>query len=125
MWSYAGNLSVARRLVDHAPLNTDDRPLIEYLSPITHRRVGSHTASFLIGEELVRLYGDLQTAAPPEPDPYLARLNPGERGFATAGFYSHVSAVGKRMGNEAESDSADARMTRLLPQLFKETGDLR
>jgi spermidine synthase len=124
LWSYAGNLSLGRGLVAHAPLNTDDRPLIEYLSPITHRRVGSHAASFLVGQELVRLYTDLRTASPLEPDPYLARLNPGERGFATAGYYTHVSAVGMRLGDQAEADSADARMTRLLPQLFKEAGDL-
>jgi len=125
LWSYAGNLSTARGLVAHAPLNTDDRPLIEYLSPITHRRVGSHQASFLIAQELVRLYGDLQSAAPPDPDPYLARLTRAERGFATAGFYTHVSAVGKRMGDQAEADSADARMTRLLHQLFIEARDLK
>jgi hypothetical protein len=125
MWSYVGNLSAARALVESAPLNTDDRALIEYLAPITHRRVGSHAASFLIGEELVRLLGDLQQAAPPERDPYLARLSPAERGFATAGFYSHVTAVGRRVGNQAEADSADARIQRLLPQLFREAQDIR
>jgi spermidine synthase len=118
MWSYVGDLEAARALVEHAPLNTDDRPLIEYLSPVTHRRVGGRRASFLIRDHLTGLEAEFLSAVPPDRDPYLARLSPAERGFSVAGFYTVESAVLRRMGRDAEADSADVRLQRLLIHLF-------
>ncbi len=37
LFFYAGNLTVARSLFDDAPINTDDRPMIEYLAPKSYR----------------------------------------------------------------------------------------
>jgi len=119
MWSYVGNLAAARALVEHAPLNTDDRPLIEYLAPVTHRRVGGKTASFLVRDRLTALEAEFLSAVPPERDPYLRDLTPSERGFSVAGFYTLESAVFRRMGRNAEADSADARLQRLLMDLFR------
>ena len=120
LWSYVGDLGAARGLVQYAPLNTDDRPLIEYLAPVTHRRVGSKSASFLVRDRLTRLCADFLEAVPPDRDPYLARLAPAERGFAMAGYYAIETAVMRRLGREAEADSADSRMQRLLIRLFRE-----
>src|SRR5262249_36156314 len=119
LWSYVGNLSAARSLVQYAPLNTDDRPLIEYLTPVTHRRVGSHTASFLIRDQLVRLCADFAQLVPAERDPYLSRLSPAERMFPMAAFYTIQSAAMRRLGRDAEADSAEAHLQRQLVEAFR------
>jgi hypothetical protein len=119
MWSYVGNLEAAKTLVRSAPLNTDDRPLIEYLSPVTHRRVGGKTATFLIRDQLVALCADFMGTVPPGKDPYLSRLSWSERGFPVAGFYTLEGAVARRLGRAAEADSADAHLQSLLADLFR------
>jgi spermidine synthase len=120
MWSYVGNLEAAQSLVRTAPLNTDDRPLIEYLAPVTHRRASGRKATFLIRDQLTELCADFLRSCPPEKDPYLGRLSWSERGFSVAGFYTLESAVARRMGRAADADSADARLSKLLHELFRE-----
>ncbi|WP_439563365.1 fused MFS/spermidine synthase [Roseinatronobacter sp.] len=80
---YAGN--AASGLFAHAPVNTDDHPLIEYLAPRTHRAVIAGTAQWLTGFERDRLYAGLLDALPPEDDPHLARLSPAQRALPRAG----------------------------------------
>ena len=60
---YAGN--AASGLFEDAPVNTDDRPLIEYLAPRTHRAVIAGRAQWLTVPERDRLYGDLISAMTP------------------------------------------------------------
>ncbi len=80
---YADN--AASGLFADAPVNTDNRPLIEYLAPRTHRAVIAGRAGWLTARARDRLYVDLLTALPPEDDPYLARLTQGQRELVHAG----------------------------------------
>lgn len=80
---YAGN--AASQLFADAPVNTDDRPLIEYLAPRTHRAVIAGQARWLTGTERDRLYSDLMGALPPDADPYLTRLTDAQRALPRAG----------------------------------------
>ncbi|MFN6979593.1 MAG: spermidine synthase, partial [Gemmobacter sp.] len=80
---YAGN--AASGLFAEAPINTDDRPLIEYLAPRTHRAVLAGTGRFLTGAERDRLYADLLGALPPETDPHLARLDAAQKALPRGG----------------------------------------
>jgi spermidine synthase len=119
LWCYCGNLSAARSLVGDAPLNTDDHPLIEYLAPVTHRRVGAHQARFLTGEEMVALHRDLLKRAPPETDPYLSRIPPAQRGLVWAGFFLHAKAALQFAGKAAEADSMDRALGEVLLQAVR------
>jgi spermidine synthase len=80
---YAGN--AASGLFAGAPVNTDDRPLIEYLAPRTHRAVIAGDANWLTGADRDRLYADLLEALPPADDPHLARLSPAHHALPRAG----------------------------------------
>lgn len=80
---YAGN--AASGLFTKAPINTDNRPLIEYLSPRTHREVMAGTAVFLVGQERDRLYSDLLDTLPAEADPYLAQFSEAQRNLPRSG----------------------------------------
>ena len=66
-------------------VNTDDRPLIEYLAPRTHLAVTARTAHWLTGPERDRLYADLLDALPAQDDPHLARLSPTQHTLPRAG----------------------------------------
>ena len=80
---YAGN--AASGLFAEAPLNTDDRPRIEYLAPRTHRAVITGAASWVTGPERDALFAGLLDALPPEADPHLARLTPDQHEIVRAG----------------------------------------
>ncbi len=90
---YSGNLSAAEKLFRAYPVNTDDRPFIEYNAPVTHRRGRANETSWLVGKELVELLAELWIAAPPENDPYLREMSPTELGHVRAGLSLHVAQV--------------------------------
>lgn len=82
---YAGNLGANRALFEGVSLNTDDRPIIEYASPKTEQRAISGETSWLSSDSLLKLLDDLTAGAPPEKDPFLARLTPSQIEYVRAG----------------------------------------
>ena len=73
--AYAGNLTAARALFDEYPVNTDDRPVIEYLAPVDHS-VAAGRATALTGDALVALFEDVFAAEPPPGRPAPGRARP-------------------------------------------------
>ena len=82
---YAGNLSLAPSLVQNAPLNTDDRPVIEYLAPLTEKQQAAGKGSFMTGEHVMTFLSALRHACPVASDPMLANLTPGQLNAIRAG----------------------------------------
>jgi spermidine synthase len=119
LWAYCGNLTVAKDWIGDGPLNTDDHPLIEYLAPVTHRRVGAGEARFLTGEEMVKLHRDLLAASPPDRDPYLARCTPAQRAFVRAGFFIHAKSAYMAAGKSAQADSMDRALGAVMLEAVK------
>ncbi|MCC6001282.1 MAG: hypothetical protein JJU19_10535, partial [Pararhodobacter sp.] len=109
---YAGNL--ASGIFAHAPVNTDDHPLIEYLAPRTHRAVIAGTARFLVGPERDRLYADLLDAMPPEADPHLTRLTPAQAARPVAGALS-AEWQGLRRRDDPRADALWRQFTLITP----------
>ncbi len=85
--NYCGNLSRAKKLFSGYPLNTDDRPLIEYSGPISASLQAIDKAAWLAGPKFIALMNEMQTCAPPEQDPALGGLPPEQRHAARAGYY--------------------------------------
>lgn len=83
---FAGNLTLAGVEFEKYPINSDDWPLIEYLAPITLRKVWTGEARMLEDFELVRLYEGFLRSVDPRDDPYLAQLSDGEIGYVRAGL---------------------------------------
>ncbi len=88
---YGGNITASGRF-DHAPINTDNRPLIEYLAPRTQRAVQAGRAHWLTDEALATLYEQLMEAVPPTEDPYLINLAPAQRDYIHAGLH-YIQAI--------------------------------
>jgi len=109
---YAGN--AASGIFAQAPINTDDRPLIEYLAPRTHRAVIAGTAQWLTGPARDRLFGDLLAALPPEADPYLAHLTSAQRDMIRAGAI-YARWRGLRTRNDPAARELWSRFAALTP----------
>jgi spermidine synthase len=106
MAHYAGNLTAARSQFEPYPLNTDDRPLIEYRSPITHRRQKAQAASWFVGAALIDFMETLLRLVPPEDDPYVQALTPRELAFVRAGLSLHRAEVLKKAGDHTRAQEA-------------------
>ena len=96
---YAGNLTALRDLLRSHPVNTDDRPVIEFLAPIQQRRNLAYQVPRLIGPRLAELYERLFAGLPPEADPYLEALGTGVRDAVRAGLAYYRSKLFEASGN--------------------------
>jgi hypothetical protein len=85
---YMGNITAAKTIFATSPVNTDDRPLIEYLAPITNarREASGKQAECLNGELMTRFCEELLTVVPPETDPYLSELSENNVALVHAGL---------------------------------------
>ena len=100
---YGGNPGQARELFERYPLNTDDRPVIEYDAPVTYHRQKAKQASWLEAEELVALYDRLFERVPLERDPHLGRLHEVQRGHVRAGMALYRFSVARKRGRQEEA----------------------
>lgn len=112
---YAGNLGAARDLVANAPINTDDRPVIEYLAPATPLEVVAGQAEWLTGFALSRLWRQLAERVPPEEDPYLALVPGDEREDVYAGRMLQEASVLLDAGQPAAAQAAFDDFVRHVP----------
>jgi spermidine synthase len=89
---YAGNLGQGRDLLAEVPVNTDDRPLIEYLAPVTERDEKTGAASWFATAELLEFYDALFASVTPATDPYLRHLTPAEVAYVRTGLSIYRAA---------------------------------
>jgi spermidine synthase len=106
---YQGNLSEARSLLQSYPVNSDDRPFIEYSSPVTHRRKRTGEAQAFRAGALVAFFDELFERVPPDRDPALAGLDPAQRALPAAGLDLYRSLVLRQEGDGEGAQRARAR----------------
>lgn len=100
--AYVANLSRVEDTFASAPLNTDDRTVLEYMAPVTERESkGARTRPVLAWHTLLQFDQELHAAAPPRTDPYLARATPAQRLQPLAGTAFYGYEVMRRTGDEA------------------------
>lgn len=100
---YAGNLGQARSLFEAYPINSDDRPFVEYLAPISSRESVRGQVGSLTGYELAGFYRHLQQMVPPATDPYLAELQETELNSVLAGYQLYGYLNARRAGHQMEA----------------------
>jgi spermidine synthase len=113
---YGGHLSLAPQLLEAGALNTDDRPIVEYVAPITQREQRTGGASWLVGLELIAFMRALLDAVPPERDPYLSQLDRTGREWVRAGFHYHAAAVHRRLQSDEAAHHMREFEARIAPQ---------
>lgn len=102
---YAGNLSKSVELFRDFPINTDDKPVIEYQTPITFRQVAqSDKVIWCVGPRLITWMDRLLAACPPEQDPLWADHPQENPHLIRAGMAFHRAMVSKVKGDVAVLD---------------------
>jgi spermidine synthase len=114
---YAGNLSAGRAVLGDGPLNTDEYPVVEYLSPRAQWSSGGEPPWF-VSVPLARFFERLHRAVPVPSDPYLRALSPTERGYVEAGAYYYRAIVHRlRDENDIAEQNLGEALQRLPPAI--------
>lgn len=98
---YAGNLTAARSLLEDSPINTDDRPMIEYLAPRNYRSQGDQENPWFLGGKFAKFVDEVQAICPPASDPLLVNRTEANRRLPLAGSALHRAGLAEVEGNEA------------------------
>lgn len=101
---YCGNVTASKERFDGYPVNTDDKPLIEYMAPRHFRNKGKDETPWFVGPYIARFIKDLQKACPPDKDPLLVNRTPANRRLPSAGGAYHEARLWARFGNNAECE---------------------
>ncbi len=101
---YAGNMTAAKEWFAGYPVNTDDRPVIEYMAPRSYRNQGEDEVPWFVGPYILKFIKDLQKNCPPDRDPLLVNRTPANRRLPLAGSAYHETKLWARMGNRAECE---------------------
>ena len=103
---YAGNLTESAELFQTYPINTDDRPVIEYQTPITFRKVAENDkVIWCVGPHLTAWIDRLLNACPPEKDPAWAGHPEEFQHLVMAGAAFHRTMVLRALGETASLDA--------------------
>lgn len=103
---YAGNLTESAELFQTYPINTDDRPVIEYQTPITFRKVAENDkVIWCVGPHLTAWIDRLLNACPPEKDPAWAGHPEECQHLVRAGAAFHRTMVLRALGETASLDA--------------------
>jgi spermidine synthase len=116
---YAGNLSAVSDLFVSAPLNTDDRPLIEFLAPRLTRI--AEADDWFTGESLAVFYDTLETRLASTPDPILptSKEISAARRAGTA-LYHYTVAAGRH--DDASAARYQMEVRELVPEVVSAAG---
>lgn len=99
---YGGNVTASKELFAGYPVNTDDKPVIEYMAPRYYRNKGKDKVPWFIGPYLLKFIKDLQAACPPDQDPLLVKRNSANRRLPLAGSLYQETKLWAQVGNNAE-----------------------
>lgn len=84
--NYCGNISENKGLFASAPINTDNRPAIEFGSPKSYQNRVAGMEKAVTGNTLIAFFERLQKGCPLDRDPYLKQLGDIERKAVRTGL---------------------------------------
>jgi spermidine synthase len=124
MMLYAGDLSQVADQFREYPINTDDRPLIEYLAPRIVGRHGQAPAEgkqWLTGLTLASFYRELQNNTLDKPDSIFPDQTVRHRQYRLAGEFFYNFNVLMAMGQTEMAAKTLDRVVELVPEsLYRE-----
>lgn len=104
--AYVSNLRALEARFREAPLNTDDRTILEYIAPITERNArGAKETQVLAWSPLLDFCQGLMEELPPERDPYLALVGTSRRAQVRASLAYYGYALHSQLNNDAAARS--------------------
>ncbi len=110
---YAGNLTAARALFDDYPLNTDDKPVIEFQTPKLFRQAASKDeVVWCVGPKLTAWINRIFEACPLDQDPTWSGHPASSAHMVRAGAAFHGAMVGKALRKRELTEAAWADFKR-------------
>lgn len=103
---YCGNMTGCEDLFSRYPINTDDKPFIEYMAPRNYRNRKDAITPWYVGPRLAKLVDELQRRTPPATDPLLAKRTSEEKHLPLAGQAFHWTRIWGVIGDEKECQTA-------------------
>jgi len=117
---YGGNLRRAAGLFRGSPVNTDDRPAIEFSSPQSYQSRAAGIEKALVGEQLLELLEDILKEAPLDQDPYLVGFGPDARACVSAG----ADLIAMSALRRTDPSTSGERMLSAIRKLPSEFGEM-
>lgn len=103
---YAGNLTECKNLFRKYPINTDDRPVIEYETPKTFRKIAENDkVIWCVGPRLIGWIDRLLETCPPEKDPVWIGHPESSHHLIQAGASFHRTMVDKVKGDYTAAET--------------------
>lgn len=109
---YCGNVTAASERFDAYPVNTDDKPVIEYMAPRSLRKASRDLPAAFVGPRLAELVDALQRECPPARDPMLANRTAENRRLPVAGAALHHAWIDYAMNRPEACREAWGRFVR-------------
>jgi spermidine synthase len=100
---YGGNITASAKLFAEYPVNTDDKPVIEYMAPRYYRNKGEDEMPWFVGPYILKFIKDLQETCPPDHDPLLVNREPSNRRLPLAGSAYQETKLWAQFGNQAKT----------------------
>ena len=101
---YGGNITESRSLYEKYPINTDDKPLIEFNAPKNASRARSGETTWLTNQSYRQLMDNLAMKTKPDDDPYLKDVSSVQKEYVKAGMSFVNFSVFLSEANMKESD---------------------
>lgn len=99
---YGGNVTVSKELFAGYPVNTDDKPVIEYMAPRCYRNQNKDEMPWFVGPYILKLIKDVQAKCPPEKDPLLVNRTPSNQRLPSAGSAYQETKLWAKFHNDEE-----------------------
>jgi spermidine synthase len=99
---YAGNVSASADKFADYPVNTDDKPIIQYMAPRQYRDKGEEQVPWFVGPYLLKFIKQLQEDCPPGDDPLLVYRTESNRRLPLAGSAYQETNLWSQFGNEEQ-----------------------
>jgi spermidine synthase len=100
---YGGNVTASKERFAGYPVNTDDKPVIEYMAPRHYRNQGKDGMPWFVGPYILKFIRDLQKNCPPDKDPLLVNRTSANRRLPLAGSAYQETKLWAEFGNEEEA----------------------
>jgi spermidine synthase len=133
-WSlmkYCGNLTRNRALFMNHPMNTDDRPIIEFTSPISYQNRAAKLEKAMTGRLLLDFLKEILNGCPPTKDPFLKKLDQQQKAQVCLGLKVYQLNLLKHQNSQERSkyenqitDILFRDLKRPFPCTIKEMGDV-
>ena len=99
---YCGNLTLAADLFANYPINTDDKPIIEFGTPRSLHQTKEQGQPHFVAFKFADLVDKLQSKIPPASDPLLATRSQSSRELPLAGSAFHRGWIARATDDEKQ-----------------------